>query len=597
MEDRKEFTTQDEEPDRKISIVKTGIKKEYGLSPLLKENQERNSVKKSSQKKLALKRGTTLSPKKKKPNRRKTFRKLGSQESSFQPTIRLVKASNEVDEDLNKFNDSSALDSQFSPNKGDKTMKKSLFDFPSERSIELNFSRMAKMASMEPNKSDEDDPGEKYPTAMGIRFAKIFQQKVELSKLRERQRRDERKYKVTDTACAIAAFALLCVLAYENEQSEIEKVRTGIEIYWARIVIILLTIFIDICIIIRYRIKKRLSPEINQKKNIFQTKLIFYMLLELAVCSVCMPPNVHYSFSGKMLSGSYTYSYAQIINILGMCKTSYLIGRVYFHYNLWRKNRNSSIANSQNIRITTQFSLKAELKYNPITVVIICGITTVFYFSFAFRNLEIGFIPDDGRTFELNYIANALWLTIVTMTTVGYGDIYPQTHMGRFVAVLSFCFGNFLTSFITVILSTKADLTEQENKAYCMIKKLGKLDKVENCAANVIRNALLLRQQNKVYKHYTNLHKSIKKFSEEKKSAASHNLPIPTILLNMIHKHKKDFKQIKEAIEGCPRMVEKLRDVNSKVNETHNKMDKIKTYEKTLAKFFQDFNNQINERR
>ena len=84
-------------------------------------------------------------------------------------------------------------------------------------------------------------------------------------------------------------------------------------------------------------------------------------------------------------------------------------------------------------------------------------------------------------------------MTIVTMTTVGYGDMYPQTHMGRAFCVWSFIFGNFLTSFITVILTTKADLTDQEHKAYCMIKKSSRFERVENEAANVIRNALTLK--------------------------------------------------------------------------------------------------------
>ena len=62
-----------------------------------------------------------------------------------------------------------------------------------------------------------------------------------------------------------------------------------------------------------------------------------------------------------------------------------------------------------------------------------------------------------------------MWLTIVSMTTVGYGDVYPQTYPGRAFAVFSFVFGNFLTSYITTILANKLDFNEQELRTFILI--------------------------------------------------------------------------------------------------------------------------------
>ena len=39
-----------------------------------------------------------------------------------------------------------------------------------------------------------------------------------------------------------------------------------------------------------------------------------------------------------------------------------------------------------------------------------------------------------------------MWLMIVTMTTVGYGDSVPQTHFGRFVCVIVMIVGTILVS-------------------------------------------------------------------------------------------------------------------------------------------------------
>lgn len=54
---------------------------------------------------------------------------------------------------------------------------------------------------------------------------------------------------------------------------------------------------------------------------------------------------------------------------------------------------------------------------------------------------------------------NALWWSIVTCTTVGYGDISPTTPLGRFIAIILMVFGigfiSMLTGTITTYFSRK----------------------------------------------------------------------------------------------------------------------------------------------
>jgi len=52
-----------------------------------------------------------------------------------------------------------------------------------------------------------------------------------------------------------------------------------------------------------------------------------------------------------------------------------------------------------------------------------------------------------------NYYWNAFWCTYITMTTVGYGDIYPDSTMGKVICVFMCFWGNFLISLIIVTLS------------------------------------------------------------------------------------------------------------------------------------------------
>ena len=50
-------------------------------------------------------------------------------------------------------------------------------------------------------------------------------------------------------------------------------------------------------------------------------------------------------------------------------------------------------------------------------------------------------IFDDGSVSEVTGIVRAGWVIIVTMTTVGYGDITPSTAAGRMVCVIAMLFG------------------------------------------------------------------------------------------------------------------------------------------------------------
>lgn len=71
-----------------------------------------------------------------------------------------------------------------------------------------------------------------------------------------------------------------------------------------------------------------------------------------------------------------------------------------------------------------------------------------------------------ASSITMSYIENktfgdALWWSIVTTTTVGYGDISPVTPAGRIIAVILMLFGigliGMLTGTITTYFSNKAD--------------------------------------------------------------------------------------------------------------------------------------------
>ena len=64
------------------------------------------------------------------------------------------------------------------------------------------------------------------------------------------------------------------------------------------------------------------------------------------------------------------------------------------------------------------------------------------------------FIEGERNPQSFGSITRALWWAVVTLTTVGYGDVYPQTVMGRIVAGLVALTGIGIVALPTAILAS-----------------------------------------------------------------------------------------------------------------------------------------------
>lgn len=85
------------------------------------------------------------------------------------------------------------------------------------------------------------------------------------------------------------------------------------------------------------------------------------------------------------------------------------------------------------------------------------------------------------------------------MTTVGYGDIYPKTTMGRIVGVVIALWGLFLVSIFTVTLSNLFTFNQGEKKAYDLGQRLNLKDELKVCAANVLGSSFRSRKARKIF--------------------------------------------------------------------------------------------------
>ena len=89
-----------------------------------------------------------------------------------------------------------------------------------------------------------------------------------------------------------------------------------------------------------------------------------------------------------------------------------------------------------------RFTFKCFYIRNPLTSVSCQFFSTVFVLAYLLRIFEVPYYHKVNEI-EFDEYFNSIWCIIITMTTVGYGDVVPHTPLGKFVNMLTALFGTF----------------------------------------------------------------------------------------------------------------------------------------------------------
>jgi succinate-acetate transporter protein len=108
------------------------------------------------------------------------------------------------------------------------------------------------------------------------------------------------------------------------------------------------------------------------------------------------------------------------------------------------------------------FAIKALIKTRPFTVQGVALMISLFQMGFCIRIFERPLSEASGQDFNL--FSNTFWNVLVTMTTVGYGDYYAKTLVGRIMGLFIAFWGVFIVSLFTVTLANLFDFDQGEMK-------------------------------------------------------------------------------------------------------------------------------------
>jgi hypothetical protein len=105
------------------------------------------------------------------------------------------------------------------------------------------------------------------------------------------------------------------------------------------------------------------------------------------------------------------------------------------------------------------FAIKGAMKLTPLRYIVITLTLSIVLFGYQLKVFEGPLSEISNQNF--NRLDNAMWNVIITLTTTGYGDIYPKSTLGRFVGLVICFWGTFMVSFFVVTVNNK--LTQSIN--------------------------------------------------------------------------------------------------------------------------------------
>lgn len=200
------------------------------------------------------------------------------------------------------------------------------------------------------------------------------------------------------------------------------------------------------------------------------------------------------------------YYYSEIFLSLMIFRVA-ILALASLNYGKYQSEIARSSAEKYAVKITPSFSIKCYLRAN--------AMPALFFFLLVPGVLVFGYLL---RIFErplTNYqdfdsLENCCWNIIITMTTVGYGDTFASSIIGRLVVVFSIFWGGIILSLTFVTVGGVLQLKNNEKKAYESIN-------VCRNAADAINLAVALNQhQDKSKSTWGRVSEKLRMFSEKR---------------------------------------------------------------------------------
>ncbi|CDW74107.1 small-conductance calcium-activated potassium channel protein [Stylonychia lemnae] len=142
----------------------------------------------------------------------------------------------------------------------------------------------------------------------------------------------------------------------------------------------------------------------------------------------------------------------------------YFLLRTITNFSTYSDLSSQRICNSNGFTSNMSFVLKANIQKNTGLTVLFTAVGSVMWLSYLLRIFEKIYYQSQGLIVFDSYLT-AMWCVVITMTTVGYGDVYAVSPFGRYISIINALWGAFIISMLVASIGKVFDMSESQKKA------------------------------------------------------------------------------------------------------------------------------------
>jgi len=136
-----------------------------------------------------------------------------------------------------------------------------------------------------------------------------------------------------------------------------------------------------------------------------------------------------------------------------MCTRLFFVMRTLLNYTIFTDAYARKLNKSYGFKTTLSFTLKCHLKERPMSTVFSLYAFTILSAAYFIRIFEKPYFRKIGEPLFDSFF-DSIWFTVITQTTIGYGDISPGTTPGKISVIILAFWSALLTSLLVVTVSS-----------------------------------------------------------------------------------------------------------------------------------------------